>query len=436
VRAGLALALALLALPLAARAARAHATLVSAEPAPGSRLAAAPARLRLVFSEPIEGALGRVTLLAASGAMALAAGGDPRDVHSLVAPLPALADGGYRVAWRIVSADGHPVDGSFTFSIGDSTAAPPPEMPDEWHGSDEAHAAGEGRALAAAPPLASALRGLGVGALAALAGLLGFAVWGAGPADGRVLRLSTWLALAAAVLLALHAAAWVAHVAPDGRLRGDAAAAALATGPGRVETARLALAVLALWALALARREGLALAFAGAAVLASGATGHAAAVQPLVAVPTKAFHLAALAAWLGGLVWLALQARAPEPAAAPLGRSASRVSAVALLAIAVVLATGVLQTVLFLPRHLDALRSAYGVLVLAKLAGLGVLALFGAHHRYRVLPRLAAAGMPARLARSLRAEMAVMAVVVLLGGLLAYVPPPPDGAEAHVHTTP
>jgi putative copper export protein len=50
--------------------------------------------------------------------------------------------------------------------------------------------------------------------------------------------------------------------------------------------------------------------------------------------------------------------------------------------------------------------------------------LFGAHHRYRVLPRLAERTVADALARSLRREVAVMSLVILLGGLLAYVAPP------------
>jgi len=57
-------------------------------------------------------------------------------------------------------------------------------------------------------------------------------------------------------------------------------------------------------------------------------------------------------------------------------------------------------------------------------SALGVLVLFGAHHRYRVMPRLAEAGVVDDFARSLRKEVLVISVVILIGGLLAYIPPP------------
>lgn len=69
---------------------------------------------------------------------------------------------------------------------------------------------------------------------------------------------------------------------------------------------------------------------------------------------------------------------ASEPA---VPRRAPRVSRCALWAVVVIVGTGVPLTLGFLP-ELDALvGSAYGRLVLVKLAGLGVLIAFGAYHR-------------------------------------------------------
>jgi len=86
----------------------AHATLISSEPAANSRLTASPSRIRLVFSEPVEGHLARVTLVPASGQpLRLRADADPRDVNAVIAVIDSIAPGGYRVSWRVVSADGH-----------------------------------------------------------------------------------------------------------------------------------------------------------------------------------------------------------------------------------------------------------------------------------------------------------------------------------------
>src|SRR5687767_7917660 len=107
-----------------------HATLVSSEPAANSQLAAAPRRIRLVYSEPVEGRLARVTLVASTGGtVVLEPAADPRDVHAVIAPVDSLAPGRYKVDWRVVSADGHPVTGAYWFAVGGTTLGAPPAPP-------------------------------------------------------------------------------------------------------------------------------------------------------------------------------------------------------------------------------------------------------------------------------------------------------------------
>ena len=410
-----------------------HATLLSSEPAKRSTLTQPPKRIYLVFSEEIEPTLGGIKLVGPDGrVISLTAGGDPRNVSALVAPVNvALAPGSYRVEWRIVSEDGHPIDGSFRFSIapsGDtarasaSTPAAPSPLAPRAEESPADTATSSGNALAKVPVPAAALRGLGIGALAAFAGLLAFLLTRRDPApNARAERLVSRLAIAAAALLTLHLVAWALSVSPDHSLGSDQIAALLSSNVGRVELARAGLAVLACWALVLARRERLALALAFAAMLVSADTGHSAAIQPLWAIPARALHLFALAAWLGGLLWLIVCARTN---ASVVAAEAQRVSSLALTGVIVMAFSGVVQTRLFLPSWIDLIRSAYGVITLAKVAGLCVLVLFGAHHRYRVMPRLAESDASDGFASSLGREVAVMTIVILLGGLLAYVPPP------------
>ena len=66
---------------------------------------------------------------------------------------------------------------------------------------------------------------------------------------------------------------------------------------------------------------------------------------------------------------------------------------------------------------------------MAKAGGLGALVALGAFHRFRLLPRLGAEGSPA-LRRSVRREILVFAVVLLVAAWLAQVPPPDAGSAA------
>ena len=102
----------------------------------------------------------------------------------------------------------------------------------------------------------------------------------------------------------------------------------------------------------------------------------------------------------------------------------NRVSSAALLAVIAVALSGLVQTKLFIGDWGELVHSTYGYGSLIKLAGLGVLVLFGAHHRYRVMPKLSQPGVVDDFASSLRKEVVVISIVILVGGLLAYIPPP------------
>jgi putative copper export protein len=260
-----------------------------------------------------------------------------------------------------------------------------------------------------------------MGAMMGLAGLLVLAEAALPNADGAVRRASLILGVASAVLLTTHMFFWLANVAGRGEVEGGRWTVLTDSGTGRRELLRAALVLLALWALVLARRRGMAAFFAMLALAVSADIGHPAAIHPLWAVPAKALHLLAGSTWLGGLLWITLSDRTH----ARYVEGVRRVSAMALTSVVIVAASGVVQALLFLPNLGALTSSAYGGLVLAKSAGLLVLAGFGAYHRYRVVPRVAspAPAVALRLRTSVWTEVGVMCFVILLGGFLAYVPP-------------
>ena len=424
-----------------------HAMLISSDPPAGGTVTRALTRVRLVFSEPLEASLSEIGVVDVQGrTRKLVVAADPRDVHALVAPVDALPDGAYRVVWRTVSADGHPVEGSFIFHVRVSAAAAraesdaahpeplPPDVPAE-------EALAWGPSLAGAPLIPAILRGAALGALMAAGGLLAFIGWPGGGAEGavarvdsvRATRLAIVLAGAATLLLVAHLLAWLREATPGHSLDTDWTSRALGTGPGAMELWRIGLTLVALWAAVLARRPRVAAVFALGALAVSGAIGHPAAIVPLASIPAKALHLIASALWLGGLLWLAVAGTSDH---ASFHREAQRVSSVALIAVIVVALSGAAQSFIFLPSVGALVTTAYGWLVVAKVAGMVILIAFGAHHRYRVLPALGGVNAPASskylvagadgakvLRRSVWREIGVMAIVIALGGLLAYVSP-------------
>lgn len=107
----------------AAPAAHAHSELLSSSPADGESLTAPPANVTLQFNEAISPAGLQVVAQGPDGPVTL---GTPIiEGASVIAPWPQDAPGGnYRFAYRVVSADGHPIDGSISFSYTAAAASP------------------------------------------------------------------------------------------------------------------------------------------------------------------------------------------------------------------------------------------------------------------------------------------------------------------------
>ncbi|MBE7184145.1 MAG: copper homeostasis periplasmic binding protein CopC [Methylobacterium mesophilicum] len=99
-------------------AASAHASIVSASPADRSR-GPAPAAVEVNFNETVNLAFSRLALRGpdgakvAIGAPALVPGG-----KGMLAPVEAkLAAGAYTVEWTVLSADGHKLNGKYSFTV-------------------------------------------------------------------------------------------------------------------------------------------------------------------------------------------------------------------------------------------------------------------------------------------------------------------------------
>ena len=107
-----------LATPIAlAPAASAHDAFVGSTPKAGSTLTTAPTSVTVSFEEPPLAAGLAVAVTAPD--TTLVTSGDPvltgTDVVSPLAPLTQA--GVYTVAWRVVADDGHPVTGTFSFTL-------------------------------------------------------------------------------------------------------------------------------------------------------------------------------------------------------------------------------------------------------------------------------------------------------------------------------
>ncbi|MGW6949606.1 copper resistance CopC/CopD family protein [Streptomyces xanthophaeus] len=407
----LALVTALLALILGgAGPASAHAGLSSADPVDGSVLATAPQQVTLTFTESVSFSEDSLRVLSPDNERA-----NPRPAQHVdgkgntarVELSGELPEGTYTVAWRVVSADGHPISGAFVFSIGapSETAAVVATGPPEATAASRLHgffryAAYCGLALLVGAtafvlvcwPAAGALRPvrrlLAIGwstlLLSTVALLLlrgpyetaGPLTSAFDPAQlGRTLTGRPGLALAVRlVLLALTAVLLRRSVVP-GRPEDDGPRS---RGPGgRVRLAGAALAL------------GLAFTWAAAEHAAAG-------IQVPLAVPVAVLHLLAMGLWLGGLITLLTVLRHRAPVSRDIPASAiGRFSTLAFTAVAVLAGTGMYQSWRQVGSWGALFTTSFGRILIVKLVAV-VLVLAAAAFSRRWTARLVDEAPPSR----------------------------------------
>ncbi len=458
-----ALLLGALAVPAAASA---HAQLEETTPQRGAVVKQEPEAVIFRFDEPVEGNFGAVRVYDAGGKRvdegdAFHPNGEgPRlGVHLK----PGLSDGSYTATYRVISADGHIVSSGFVFSIGKAGKAPAQTVAELTSGS------GSGPVTETAFGIARGLQyvaiALGVGGLAflLLAWLPALAAVGDSSESWRraarafASRLRLVLVLAAAIGAISAAAGVVLEGAEAAGISGFSAlewsivhetlGTKFGTFWGLAVLAWIAFGLIVTLFLRPERgrgrgawpRAGLAAVPLVFVVLVPALSGHGSTQAPIALnFPVNVIHVAAMGVWLGGLAALLFVAPrgTRELAAGDRGRllaaALSRFSQVALIAVGAILLTGLVQAYVYV-RHLGDLTSTgYGRAVLIKFILLLVLIAIGAYNRRRSVPRLnriAAGGeSPGRagliLRRALRAEVALLVIVIgVTAALASYAPP-------------
>jgi copper transport protein len=369
-RVGFSVVGALLALVVLAMPALAHATLQSSTPANGSRVDKTPGRVLLQFSEHVEVSIGGIRVFDATGKRVdHGTIGHPNGIGSQVfIALPKLKDGGYVVTWRVISADSHPVQGAFTFTIGDAAPAKASETAQLLGATGGSRTEGVVYGIG---------RGVAFAAMLVLLGALAFValVWPAGAAHPRVRRIAVVslivLALASALNLVLQGG-YAAGLSLGGSFSASVIRNVLKTRFGRVYEVRFALLVLAAALVAVARK-GLPQWWRWAALLVGvgiaatpGFAGHASvgSNEPYALV-ADVVHVSAASVWIGGLVVL-LAVVLPTVAFDESSVVVRGFSRNALYAVTAIVATGVFQAWRQIGT-VAALRSTdYGKLVIVK----------------------------------------------------------------------
>ncbi|HAY42569.1 MAG TPA: hypothetical protein DCY59_03020, partial [Micrococcaceae bacterium] len=115
-----AILLALVAVFSTVSAASAHDELISSNPAAGSTMTKSPEQIELNFSgelQQLAGAETSVVALSAEDGTKLASEVSTKGKTVTVVPEKELASGTYKLVYRVVSSDGHPIEESFNFTV-------------------------------------------------------------------------------------------------------------------------------------------------------------------------------------------------------------------------------------------------------------------------------------------------------------------------------
>lgn len=435
--------------------ASAHAILLRTEPAPQTTVKTAPAAVRLHFSEPVEVAFGAVRVFDVNGKRV-----DPGTIHradgnrEVDVPVT-LKNGTYTVTWRVTSADGHPVHGGFGFFVGNPSTISAVAVPGD---------AGAGTFVTWGYGI---VRFLWFGGLLAVVGLVAVRRWvwtpavraaglaGSPAAEGfrrrfRPALAGAWVMLVVAGLLAIvFQAATVSGLSLLQSAKPSVMHTMLSTEFGRWWLAEMGCALglgVAVAGLVARRPLGgvrpaawiwVTFAFAAGVAAATALNGHARTLgHAPVMVPALTVHLLAAGVWVGGLGALVVLARTGWREVPERGRPALlrglvlRFGRLALAAVAVLFATGVVNSIGDFGAFSDLWKVEHGRVVAVKIGLLAVALVLAAGHRWRTPKRLVltepAAAAPRAVVgfeRTSRLELGVVAVAVACAAaLVALVP--------------
>lgn len=436
----------------------AHGGLKSSAPASGAVLASVPREIRLVFTEAAELPFTKVELQGPDGVIRLAApsfaGSDRLTIVATI--LGSLVAGNYTVSWQVAGADGHPVRGTYKFSIADDAAglatvdsgARPVSV---HHDTAAFPTAGT---FDAESPLYVAIRWIQFACILVVTGAVAFylvviallkrkrpdsSMAAAASQDAARVGLYAAILLALVAVMRLIAQSYAMHPSGTGFAPSLMWAMIGGTTWGWGWLLQIAGAFGAILGFAAARRgstRGWLVAALGAVLgsFAPALSGHAASVPTLrtLAILADGLHIIGASGWLGSLLVLLA---AGIPAAMRLEKD-DRGSAVAdlvnafsptaLVFAGVTVVAGLFAAWLHLGELSALWQSQYGKTLLVKLTILGLVTATGAYNFLYLKPRLGKVEGAAYIKRSATIEVGIALLVLLVTAVLVATPTPMD----------
>ena len=407
----------------------AHASLTGTEPADGSVVDTAPQSFSLSFSEPVSPLT--LKLLRPDGSASVLTGFALHDQTVKIVAPDKLDDGTHVLTWRVVSSDGHPVGGSVIFSIGVASAAPSELV--------ETSDLKVSTAVWLAKLILFITLFIGIGGA--------FAVYWFWPAQRPARRFMQAILSAGFVVTALSLGLQGLDALGVGFTDFfdlSVWETAYNTSYGQTVILLLLAIIVAFIALSISGKKAAKLLSLIAVIAGAGApalSGHASAAEPQwLTRPAVFFHALTITLWVGALI----------PLGTALYRNNSntndglrRLSSFIPYALLVLIIAGVTLAVIQVQQPLALLETAYGQLLLAKLAVLFVLFLLAAYNRWKLTEPVMKNDSTAskKLARAIIVETLLVLVIFGIASGWRFTPPPrsiaiaaAQPATVHIHT--
>ena len=390
--------------------ASAHAVLDNSVPTSGATLEDTPLQIVLDFDESVESSLGYIKLFSSSGKRVQlpAVKADASDASIVRVVPPTLAQDSYVAVYRVISADGHPVEGAITFRVGAGAVSNLASVIETALQDSETS-----NAVKVAMALMRFISYIAISIV--LAGIF-FLLGSDAPRKGlnrAVVLAGSVLGLSTALLYLLHG------MNASGGTWGQIANVSVvkdvfATQVGESLFARIVVSFLLVSVVARWGKFVAVFAFATLPFTYAFA-GHAAVDSPAaLTIALLALHVAAVGVWCGGLVLLIFVKDI---------RTTSIVewfSQRAAIFIAFVAATGVVQALLLMDGIGNLTKTSYGKALIAKVCVVGIMLICAAIVRRRFYE----SGV-SRLRAVLCAEVVVGLVVLsITSGMVAASPRP------------
>ena len=398
--------------------ASAHAGLEASVPSANAILETGPPNIELDFNEAVDFKLADIELYDQSAKL-IATGPPERITDDTVVQVsvPAIGNGVYVVVWRVPSADGHVVDGVFSFQVGVHSGFDIGALIDKVSGNAAANST-VGR-------LDTAARLLALIGLIVLIGGGALAMQSADSGSNKMLLWLAWVFLLVGSLgsFGLYGAKVVAGTPSDaispsvwGKVVGSHTASVLLVRAALVLVVGVLLLSFARRASEIWRVAAMTLAIA--LVITYSSVGHAYAQRPAqLWMAVDAIHLTAISLWIGGLLMFAFGSTAwlSDPDSEGVVR---RFSITASIAVPVIVATGVAQTLKLAGSLDDVTSTSWGRTLLVKVAVVTVLIAIGGVSQW-----LLRNDGPSALKRNVLVEALIGIAVIGLAAALVALPP-------------